>query len=330
MVSVSIIVPVYNVEKYIVRCLDSIKHQTMVNNIELILVDDCGNDKSMYLAKKYLSEQTVLNYKILCHSKNKGLSEARNTGISEATGDYLFFLDSDDEISNDCIECLIKPTVHRDYDIVVGNYVSIGGKVECELRITQGEIIGNDTILKEFINNSWYAMVWNKLYRRNFIYENMLIFKQGVIHEDELFSFNVSLYAESMYIVLTETYKYYINSESIMNSMVYKKHYNSWAIILLEMVNRAKAIGKYEDYNVYNYIELLKTNFTCEAFRHLNKKDFWEYYCILSKETWNPIKYLFQGKLNYKRVLKDLCFYLPNKLGFYYLCIWYKLTLKDL
>ena len=96
------------------------------------------------------------------------------------------------------------------------------------------------------------------------------------------------------------------------------------------MVNRAKAIGKYEDYNVYNYIELLKTNFTCEAFRNLNKKDFWEYYCILSKETWNPIKYLFQGKLKYKRVFKDLCFYLPNKLGFYYLCVWYKLTLKDL
>ena len=88
MVSVSIIVPVYNVEKYIVRCLDSIKHQTMVNNIELILVDDCGNDKSMYLAKKYLSEQTVLNYKILCHSKN--ISEI---DYEECTKDFKNFLE---------------------------------------------------------------------------------------------------------------------------------------------------------------------------------------------------------------------------------------------
>ena len=330
MIKVSVIVPVYNVEKYIIRCLDSILNQTVVKSIELILVDDCGNDKSMDLAKEFLVNQTLLQYKIVYHNKNKGLSVARNTGLSVASGDYVYFLDSDDEITYDCIELLLNPLKEQDYDVVVGDFVAIGGDTTIKLWIETGALIGNEKILKEFIDNRWYAMPCNKLYRTKFVNDNRLLFKEGIIHEDELWSFDISLCVNSMYIVKTVTYKYYINPGSIMTSMKAKNHFNCWAIILLEMMHNAKLREKYNNYNVFNYIEVLKTNFTCEAFRLLNKKDFWEYYCILSKGNWNPLKTFFEGKLSFKRTLKDLCFYLPTKIGFYYLCTWYKLTLKDL
>lgn len=330
MPKVSVIVPVYNVESYIIRCLNSILNQTVVDCIELIIVDDCGNDKSIELAKDFLQKQSFLRYKIVYHNENKGLSVARNTGLESASGDYIFFLDSDDEITHDCIELLLNSLLGYEYDVVVGNFITIGGETSIKLWLETGAIIGNEIIQKEFMDNKWYAMPYNKLYRLQFINDNCLRFKEGVIHEDELWSFDISLCANSMYIDTAVTYKYYINPGSIMTSMVAKNHFNSWAIILLEMAHNAKVLGKYDNDNVFNYIETLKSNFTCEAFRVLNKNDFGEYYHILCNGNWNPIKDFFKGKLYYKRMLKDLCFYLPEKLGFLYLCTWYKLTLKDL
>lgn len=330
MIKVSVIVPVYNVEKYIERCLISIMRQTVVDLIELILIDDCSNDKSMSLANSFLLNQSVLEYKIICHSKNRGVSAARNTGIDVASGKYIFFLDSDDEITHDCIEKLLNASYRRNYDVIMGNFTTIGAEIQCKLWLDKGEIIGNDLILAEFITNKWYAMVWNKMYQTQFLKENKLRFQEGIVHEDELWSFKIALFAKSMYVESAITYKYHINSNSIMTAMISKRHFICWATILLEMVNCAKVIDKYEQCKVYNYIELLKTNYTCEAFRFLNKNDFKEYYYILAKERWNPFKAFIKGNLSYKRALKDICFYLPDIMGFYYLCIWYKLTLKDL
>lgn len=327
---VSLIVPVFNVEKYIVRCLNSILHQTIVDQIELILVDDCGHDRSMEIAIEFLTNQSTLKYEIISHNKNRGLSAARNTGLDHASGDYVFFLDSDDEITNDCIERLVNPLRNFNYDIVVGDFESNGGKTECKLWLDTGPVLGNNAILSDFVNNRWYAMVWNKLYRREFIQINQLKFKEGIIHEDELWSFNVALYAQSMYVDKTVTYIYYINPGSIMRNMAHKRHLNSWAVIFLEMKHNASLIGRYDSYDVANYIESLKSNLTCEAFRCLDKKSFYEYYSILNQGDWNPIALYVKKKISYKRALKDLCFLLPQRIGFWYLCLWYNLTLKDL
>ena len=90
---VSIIIPVYNVENYLVRCLDSVTAQTC-QDIECILVDDCGNDHSVQIAEDYIQTyQGPIVFKFLHHTKNRGLAAARNTGIDAATGDYLFFPD---------------------------------------------------------------------------------------------------------------------------------------------------------------------------------------------------------------------------------------------
>ena len=107
---VSIIIPVYNVEPYIERCIESVLCQTY-RELEVILVDDSSPDCSMDLARKCIdnSNRNKLDIIHLRHDHNLGLSAARNTGIEAATGDYLFFLDSDDWITDNCISLLVQP-----------------------------------------------------------------------------------------------------------------------------------------------------------------------------------------------------------------------------
>lgn len=326
---VSIIVPVYNVSTYINRCLNSIASQTY-KDIEVIFVDDCGSDDSIHHVETFISN-TEMNCKLIRHEQNKGLSVARNTALEVVSGDYVFFLDSDDEIVHNCIELLMAPIKYHDYDLVVGNYVTIGGTTECKLRLNSGPISCNNTILTNFLCNKWYAMVWNKLYRTKFIRDNNLRFKPGVIHEDELWSFMVSLCAQSMYVnTEVDTYKYHINPGSIMTNLTNTRHYNSWAIIFLEMVEYARRLEKYENDSVFSYIETLKTNITCEAFRNLSHEDFRKYYSILSEVKWDSLQEFMRGRLPLRRFLKDLCFYFPTNVGSLYLRVWYKLTLQPI
>ena len=106
-IKVSIIVPVYNVEDYIERCMLSIIDQTYPN-IECIIVDDCTPDNSITIIQSLLQQYNgTISFKILKHTTNKGLSESRNTGTEKATGDYIYYLDSDDELTPNCIEHLV-------------------------------------------------------------------------------------------------------------------------------------------------------------------------------------------------------------------------------
>ena len=101
---ISIIIPVYNVQDYIIECLDSIAAQTYTTGVECILVDDCGNDNSMKMVNDYLDGyKGEIDFRILRHERNRGLSAARNTGIMNAKGKYVLFVDSDDSISAQCL-----------------------------------------------------------------------------------------------------------------------------------------------------------------------------------------------------------------------------------
>lgn len=102
---VSVVIPVYNTAKYLPRCLDSIIHQTY-HNLEIIIIDDGSTDDSYIIAKEYATKDPRIK---LIHQKNSGLSGARNTGIAKATGKYISFVDSDDEITSDFIEKLFQP-----------------------------------------------------------------------------------------------------------------------------------------------------------------------------------------------------------------------------
>ena len=127
---VSIIIPVYNVAPYIKRCLDSIVAQTF-QNIECILVDDCGTDNSKEIVQQYIDNyQGYIQFKIIHHEKNLGLSGARNTGIRIATGEWLYFLDSDDAVTPNCISSLLAlKDKYPDVDFVQGNLLDENGEI---------------------------------------------------------------------------------------------------------------------------------------------------------------------------------------------------------
>lgn len=210
---VSIIIPVYKVEEYLDRCVESVINQTYTN-LEIILVDDGSPDHCPQMCDDWAKKDDRIR---VVHQQNKGLSGARNTGIREAKGDWLYFLDSDDEITHDCIELLVAPLRMRQFDFVMGYYEIIGNKYLPPQEVV-GELLGRKNIAKAYSANKWHQMAWNKLCNREFIIDNDLYFKEGLIHEDELWSAELACTAESMYVVDKVTYLYYIRMNSIMSA----------------------------------------------------------------------------------------------------------------
>lgn len=219
--SVSIIVPVYNVENYIKDCFQSIVNQTYSGPMECLFIDDCGKDKSIEVLKGLMTEYDCpINMRLLHHDKNSGLSAARNTGIKNAKGDYLYFLDSDDLIYPTTIDCLVSAANDDiDVDIVLGGYnVNDPNHPINQYRYKYELYQNQPSIAKAFLGDVLYCMVPNKLVRRDFIIRNQLFFKEGIIHEDNLWSFQSFHLAKKVVTVPEQTYYYLIHPGSIMTS----------------------------------------------------------------------------------------------------------------
>lgn len=217
----SIIVPVYNVSNYIVRCLDSIAAQTY-QNIECILVDDCGQDDSVKKANNYIKQYSGhISFKIIHHEKNKGLSGARNTGINAAKGDYLYFLDSDDAITPDSIETLIKlAKKYPSADFVQGNILSNNGASSpYAFNNKIPEFCDNKIDLEDIMLQKVITSAWNRLIKRSLILQYNLYFPEGLLHEDMYWVFFLSKYTKAASFTTRGTYIYNIREDSIMTSV---------------------------------------------------------------------------------------------------------------
>ncbi len=214
MVKVSIIIPVYNVQEYIEKCLLSALEQTY-KNIEILIIDDCGNDKSMDIVYRILKDhEQNSRIQIIHHENNKGLSEARNSGIKKSTGDYLFFLDSDDYIFPNSIELMAKEVndTRSSIDFIVGHVT--GDHEAPDIKIENKYLIGPE-ILKTYTQRKWYTQVWNKLYRRDLIINEQLFFQKDLVFEDVIWTFKLICVAQSMAVVNENTYSYNFNSQSL-------------------------------------------------------------------------------------------------------------------
>jgi len=216
---ISVIIPFYNVELYIEYCLQSVMQQTYPGSLECILVDDCGTDKSVAIAEELIAGyKGSIEFKVLHHEHNRGLSAARNTGMDASTGDYVYFLDSDDWISEDCIEKLTEPIQQERFDIVVGGYEMVGTlPYFLELSLPEGRY-HESGISKTFCNQGVYVMAWNKLYCKEFLQKNHLCFEESKVHEDEILAFELSCIEKSFYVIKSVTYYYRIRENSIVTS----------------------------------------------------------------------------------------------------------------
>lgn len=219
---ISIIIPIYNVEKYLDRCLKSVINQTY-QDFEVIMVNDGSVDGSEQICKNYLKEDSRF---ILINKKNGGLSDARNYGIDAATGEYIYFLDSDDYISKDTIKVLANLTLDKKADIVVGNGYRIEEGKKTHIKKSFGNISkplsGVDFLTKSILQKNYIACVWLNLYSLKLIKDNKFYFKQNLLHEDELWTPQVFLKAENVYITDKALYFYVIRKNSITTTKTEK------------------------------------------------------------------------------------------------------------
>lgn len=244
MIKVSIIVPVYNVEKFLPQCMDSLINQSL-HEIEIICVNDGSTDKSLNILNRYAKQDKRI--KILSQ-QNMGLSGARNTGLSFATGEYICFVDSDDWIDIDYCEKLYKKAKKENADIVRGIIYN-----EYPDRTENHEF--NKTI-KEFSNkkiplgiNDHCVVAWDGIYKRQFLMDNHINFIFGLVHEDIPFTAKTTFYANKI-IPCDNTFYHYrqsrpgqlseINLKSI-NGTFFANHY------ALDFIN----LVKYKDEKDY-------------------------------------------------------------------------------
>ncbi len=220
---VSVIVPVYNVEHYLKRCVDSILQQTYTN-IELILVDDGSTDKSGELCDRY---STIDERIIVIHQKNKGNSSARNKGYQQSTGEYFMFVDSDDSLSEQVITELVEAAEANSADIVLGtvnkvgratlNFVNITKDNAIKMCINQGRYRTelNMPLYERYINP---GSTWMKLIRKNICKGVVKPFEEDIKthHEDTLFS--ICMYLRANRIILLDSHPYLYDT-SVPNSL---------------------------------------------------------------------------------------------------------------
>lgn len=207
---VSIIVPVYNVERYLPRCLDSILNQTM-KDIEILCINDGSTDVSLEILKNYQKKDNRIR---IMNLKSKGVSSARNTGINMARGEYLSFIDSDDWVDSDFIEKLYETAVKNNADI------SAGGIIRCRkhyripiLAYAREEVTANYNKKLEWADIPTHCYVWNKLYKKEIFDKTNIRFEEGRIYEDVLFS-PVILYYSKIFATVPDTNYYYFRHKN--------------------------------------------------------------------------------------------------------------------
>ena len=219
--SVSIIIPVYGAERYIERCLNSVAKQTYQGEVECLIVDDRGPDRSAEIAEKWVEAyRGKTEFRILHHDVNRGVSAARNTALEEASGDYVYILDSDDELPYDALSNLVGCVeAHPGVDLVLGQMYPPPSEPSLYFNFDKDYYEG-DTARRQMLrrdHTTWQAA--NKLIRRSLLTEKALHYQTGIKGEDDLFTFFLARSISSMAVTQKPTYVYYLNPSSIMHTL---------------------------------------------------------------------------------------------------------------
>ena len=230
---VSIIIPIYNVELYMDDCIQSVLNQSY-QDIEIILVDDVSPDKCPQMCDDYAKRENRI---IVIHrKKNGGLSAARNSGLAIATGEYVYFLDSDDKIFPNTIASMVEMVKkYPDVDLIQGN-IEIQDKHShyTDVISQQPEYIKYDGGSITPIYRSCPVTAWNKMIRRSLLLDNNITFAEGLLHEDEMFRWDIHRLVKSMAIVKDYTYWYRTDNQTSIMAATKKAELMSHAVSILE------------------------------------------------------------------------------------------------
>ncbi len=211
---VSIVVPVYNVAPYLRRCLDSLVNQTYPR-VEVIAVDDCSSDESPAIAEEY-AERYPDRCIFLRQEQNRGPSAARNRGIRTATGDWLMFVDSDDWISEDCVQTLLEEVLRQKADVVMSNFIyaySSGAEVEVSTfgRLTESSSLKEKVAFAD-------PCPTTRIYRRTLFTENGIFFPEDICRTEDIATVIPLLtYTDKIALLPKAMYYYFQRSASLSN-----------------------------------------------------------------------------------------------------------------
>lgn len=212
---ISVIIPVYNVEKYLKRCIDSILNN-IYSNLEIILVNDGSLDNCPNICDEYLLKDKRIK---VIHKENGGLSSARNTGLDVATGDFVAFIDSDDWISQDYFSILMNVQSTEDYDVVICDYISTSQenyRFDTESSFDVKELTRQDVLTKRVTKTH----VWGRIYKRQII-DNIRFENEKLVLEDALYNATVIQRNNELKIAYVDTkiYAYYKREGSLVQSI---------------------------------------------------------------------------------------------------------------
>lgn len=210
---VSLIIPVYNVEKYLHYCIESIISQNY-KNIEIILIDDQSSDQSGEICDRYREKDNRI---IVIHKKNGGAASARNAGLDVSTGEYVMFVDSDDWLEPNAIELLLNLIKEKKCDIVQYQYTDeYVGKSQKHSYIKEKEIITNAVFVKTMLTKWEYIINCNKLYKASVIGNSRFV--EGHCIDDEFFTYKVIINSNQIYLTTEYLYHYRQRRSSAMGN----------------------------------------------------------------------------------------------------------------
>lgn len=263
---VSIIVPVYNVENYLDKCLNSLVNQTL-KDIEIIIVNDGSTDNSEKIIKKYTKKYQNIKY---IKKNNEGVSEARNVGLEQATGEYIGFLDSDDWVEPNMYELMYQKAKSENFDIVACDTQAIFPNTKTYISSN----IKNDYVKNTELMIDAYAVIWNKIYKKDII-QNIKFKKNMNFCEDVEFLYMV--YSKINKIgVIKEPLHNYLQREGSLTNVYDKKLYQLIEAMddIVEYYKKNKIYYKYKKELEYTYVRYLYATFIKRMAKTKNKKEF--------------------------------------------------------
>lgn len=243
----SVIIPVFNVDKYLRKCMDSIIIQKQ-KNIEIICIDDASTDTSYDILCEY--EKKDNRIQIYHLSSNRGLAYARNFACQYAHGRYLLFLDADDSLSEDALVYLLNIVYEKDYDMVSFGYKSVFENNDIQKQLSkrypdrivgfEGEWCGKELFCELYRSGGLALTAWAQMYRKSFLEENRIEFINGILHEDIPFTTKAFLCAEKVYYAEKVCYFWMHRANSITSSKVTYKHLEGRLIGIINILNFLK------------------------------------------------------------------------------------------
>lgn len=325
---VSIIVPVYNAEKYIEECFLSIVNQSY-ENIEILFINDCSPDNSISILQSLISQYPNKNIRIINNEVNSGTAISRNKGINNATGEYIFFIDDDDTIISECISLLVKAAIeYNNPDIVCPNVHCLTYNYNATQTIKYYN--NNYDIRQSYFNHEWYEMPWNKLTRREFIIRNKLYF-ENIYYEDTPWSLHTVLTASSLLLLPNYTYKFRLSESQKTASTNVLKIMDDQIISYEIMKGLCTSYQKNGEDIVFHFLEITTNQLLLIIGNTIYKNANITY----KKNTYKRIRNLINKRSTLRAILKSkisngiktlmLHRLMPFSLGYLYTIIFQKL-----